>query len=300
MLAELSGPGYLGRPLAEASGGCRQVDSRRPLRAAGAMGAASPRGSRPRSPGKPSGPSTAASFRCLLSRGRGASCPLELGVNPGSVRTRALRASVFAGVKQRWQRRGVWQGREGTRPIIFTSVFFLFLLTTQQAPAGAEGSRKFLLEVFPFVAASPGISPQVALNVLGFCSKSVLSEKLPAAQGGRTEGCAGRAWRVSRGWRVGPAGPAPSLLVREPFLIFWVPHTQGSRWKEREKAEWVASSGWVFQEHHCPSVESGWKFARRTLFGWQGFGGFLLAFGLWRLQVISLRSDSLTSRSWAP
>lgn len=60
-------------------------------------------------------------------------------------------------------------------------------------------------------------------------------------------------------------------------------HTQRPGWKEREKAKWVASICWVFQEHHCPSVESAWKFGGRILVGWQGFGGFLLAF--WSLEI---------------
>lgn len=183
------------------------MDPRRPSRAAGALGAASPRGSRPRSPGKLSGRSTAASFRCLLSRGSRAGergflslrtgCESRLCENAGPQSLRVLQGLNKDG-------KDAARGKEGKapRPIIFTSVFFLFLLTTQQAPAGAEGSRKSLLEVFPFVAFSLGISPQVALNVLGFSSKSVLSEKLPAAQGGRAEGCAGRVWRVSQGWLV--------------------------------------------------------------------------------------------------
>lgn len=71
--------------------------------------------------------------------------------------------------------------------------------------------------------------------------------------------------------------------MREPSLILPVSHTQRPGWKEREKAEWVASIRWVFQEHHCPSVGSAWKFGGRILVGWQGFGGFLLAF--WSLEI---------------
>lgn len=61
-------------------------------------------------------------------------------------------------------------GSERPGPAVFISGLVLFLVTHPASSAGAEGSRKLVLNFIYFFGSIPGISLGVTLEMLGFSS----------------------------------------------------------------------------------------------------------------------------------
>lgn len=211
-----SPPGHPGRPLAEASAGQQAAGALETLRAVDPWVQPTTEGAGPPHRGSQPGRSTAPSFWCLLSSGfwwrealeevggRKRALPqLDLGVNPDSASPWALELWFLQGESEDSNDLvcgTVLRAQRGSdRLDIFISILFLFLLTRQQAPAGAERSRKWILEGFPFLAAFPGIFPKGHIKGIRFRLKAVVSA-FCAAQGGRAEGRGGQAGASRAGW----------------------------------------------------------------------------------------------------